>query len=211
MNSTYLIICLIVISFFTNLLYSNNNTNVINVEYEIYENILVWGCDYYNGEKGLKINILNVTGGSGVYNVTFNGNGAVEPNNLRAGEGFVYFFTESDFQFGSIGFTITDTQQNSIAMEANLISILESLFLFANCNAPIKCAQSTITHTQQNSNIVISDVYQASNKITSTADMPDGNVSYLANNEIHLDEGFHVKILTNFTADIVKPCSIVLQ
>jgi len=197
----------------TNLVFANNNTNAINIEYEIYDNVVIWGCDYFNGEKGMKINILSVTGGSGNYNITVSGNSKASTNNLKTGEGFVYFFTESDVTYGTIGFAITDTQGNLTTMKPDFIASLVSLFQFAllTCNAPNKCTQNTITHTQANSIAVTSDVYQTSNRIVSSADMPNGNVSYLANKEISLGVGFHVKIVSNFTADIVNPCSITIE
>jgi len=212
MNYTYLVLSFI-FSFLVNATLANNNPNAINIQYEIYDNITVWGCDFFNGERGLRINILSVTGGSGNYNIVINGNGKATPSNISSGEGFVYFFTKSDVQFGNVGFTVTDTQGNSEVMQPNLVLSFSNIlnFALAVCNAPDKCAESIITHTQNNSGNITSDVYQASNKIMSTADMPDGNVSYLANNEIFLDVGFHVKLISNFTADIVKPCSITIE
>lgn len=212
MNYTYLMKNIIFL-FLTNMAFANNHSDAISIEYEIYDNVVIWGCDYFNGEKGLKINILSVTGGTGNYNITVSGNSKTSTSNIKSGEGFTYFFTQSDVNFGTIGFTINDNQNNIAVMRPDFIASLVNLFYFAllTCNAPSKCTQSTITHTQANSEVVTSDVYQTSNKIVSSADMPNGNVSYLANNEITLGVGFHVKIISNFTADIVSPCNATLE
>lgn len=212
MNYIYLINNVIFL-FLTNFAFANNHSDAINIEYEIYDNVVIWGCDYFNGQKGMKINILSVTGGTGNYNITVSGSSKTSTSNIRSGEGFTYFFTQSDVNFGTIGFQVQDDQGATANMRPDFIASLSNLFYFAllTCNAPGKCTQSTITHTQANSDFVTSDVYQTSNRIVSSADMPNGNVSYLANNEISLGVGFHVKIVSNFTADIVEPCAITLE
>jgi len=181
MKYTYLINSILACTFFVNLMYADHNSRALNIEYEIYDNIVVWGCDFYNGKKGIKIEILSVTGGSNSnYSVSVNGDGFAMPSNsIPKGKGFVYFFTANDISSGNVGFTVTDTQGNSEVMQPNLVLSFSNIlnFALAVCNAPDKCAESIITHTQNNSGNITSDVYQASNKIMSTADMPDGNVS----------------------------------
>lgn len=179
------------------------NNSAINVEYEIYDNVVVWGCDYYNNTKGIKINIKKVTGGNGNYTISTSGNGMAMPNSISSGEGFVYFFTENDLTNNTIGFTISDGQ-STIQLDPLLTFVLNSLSITFNCGAPPKCMQNYITHTQND--IISTDVYQVRNKITSSGTIPERLTSYFAVKEIALEIGFEVKLISTFTAEIKDPC-----
>jgi len=205
MNYTYFIKNVIAFFFLANMVYANPNPQALNVEYEYYDNIFVWGCDYFNGKRGVKIKILGVTGGNGNYSVSVNGQGFAEPSSFSQGEGFVYFMTLSDISSNNIGFTISDTQNRSQNMDANVIALL-SLFNFSNlCKAPVKCSQNIITHDEDV--LIYADVYQATDKIISSGFIPERDISYFAPNEITLNIGFRSILVSNFTADIVTPCS----
>lgn len=205
MKYTYLLKTIIAFIFLANTVYANSNSMALNVEYEYYDNIFVWGCDYYNGKRGVKIKILSVTGGSGNYTVSVNGQGFAEPSSFSQGEGFVYFMTLNDISSNNVGFTVRDTQNNSQIMDTN-VKLLLSLFSFNNlCKAPVKCTQNVITHDEDV--LIYADVYQAKDKIISSGFIPERSISYFAANEITLDIGFKSILVSNFTADIITPCS----
>jgi len=205
LSSTFIIFCFF--SFANN--GNNNKEQAINIEYDKNDIVAVWGCDYYNGEKGIKIKILSVTGGSGNYNITENGNGFVNPTSISEGEGFEYFFTKSDQQNGVVEFTVTDAQNNNntAKMDDELIIQFEGFTdIGINCKAPIKCTEAVIAHDEFTT--ISTDVYQATDKIISSGTIPERNTSYIAANEICLNEGFEVKLVSNFIAKIIKPCTI---
>lgn len=207
MKYTYLIKSILACTFLANLVYANHNSRALNIEYEIYDNIVVWGCDFYNGKKGIKIEVLSVTGGSNSnYSVSVNGEGFAMPSNsIPKGKGFVYFFTANDISSGNVGFTVSDAQGNNQTMEANLIFILSSLSIPIYCGAPDKCSQGIINHTEDDK--IDTDVYQVTNRISSCGTIPERSTSYIAVNEICLNSGFEVKLISNFTAAISQPCS----
>lgn len=80
----------------------------LEIQYDLNGVVLVQDCSESYSEPMHTIGVESINGGSEVYSVVPFGNGFVSNTLVTAGNGFTYFYPESDHLNGNLGFTITD-------------------------------------------------------------------------------------------------------
>jgi len=175
----------------------------LTINYEVYDEVFLWGCNYDNNIRGVFINILGISGGSGNYTVSPNNSIKVSKLTLTENEGFEVF-VPLNTSTNNINFTITDTQNNaSVSIDNQAKILLEyaaNVAYTIECLAPSLCGIDNMVH--ESDKVIHSDIYQAKKTITSHAIIPDRNTSYIAGESITLQPGFTTIGLTNFIAKI---------
>jgi len=197
----------IVIVFILALSLSFTTKGQISINYEVYDNVFLWGCSYEGNQRGIYANILGVSGGSGNYSVSHGPNVKCSKSSLSENDSFE-IFVPLYTSLNNIDFTITDSNNSAFAMD--LDSNVKSLLYFAanlaeECNAPNKCTQNNIVHNFGDR--IYTDFYQAKKAITSSAEISDRNTSYIATESVTLLSGFSTINLTNFSIEIVQSCN----
>jgi len=173
----------------------------LSIRYDVHNQVFLWGCTYNDDEKGIFTTILEITNGSGNYTVSSNSEISVN----QTSEGFEIFVPlETDVD--DIQFTITDVQGGAVSIDDDVQNLLwyAANIAYQECLAPEKCAVADMVYA--NNDQIYPDTYQAINTITSSAELPDRNTTFLASDTITLHSGFSTINLTNFVAKIVEGC-----
>jgi len=105
----------------------------IVVQYDLDGNVVNINCDFSQFNPRIEIKVLSVSGGSGNYTITPIIQNSVSTNQLTEGESFSYFFSATDQDNKTIGFTIEDSEGNSCKMDLSLISQLEVVNITQAC------------------------------------------------------------------------------
>lgn len=181
---------------------SNLKAQNITAEYQSFDgrNVLLFGCDYQQPVTRMYINVLNINGGSGNYNLTATGGGGFSSNTISAGEGFTFYFTEADQISGNIDFTITDSANRTYNLDP-LIKTQIELLQFSVCSTSNYTCRNNIEHdgiTVPVSVFNTSDYIKSSGIILS----PSTATTYLSGNLVELESGFEVPLNAEFLADI---------
>jgi len=97
----------------------------LEINYEMSGYVVVWDCNFDEAFPRIAIEIVSVTGGSGDYTVSPLGSSdAVSNMNFNDGEGFTYFFSETEQDNSNIGFVITDGAGSVCFMDQTLATQL---------------------------------------------------------------------------------------
>jgi len=176
----------------------------IEIEYEVYDNVFLWGCSFEGNQRGIFVNILGVSGGVGIYTVSHDPSIKCSKATLNENDN-LEIFVPLNTNMNNIDFTIADSQGDSVNIDDNVKSLLYfAANIAAECQAPNKCVQDHIVHN--NGDRIYTDFYQVKKTITSSAEVSDRNTSYIAGESITLLSGFSTINLTNFAAEIEQSC-----
>jgi len=177
-----------------------------NINYDVHNNVFLWGCTYNGSVKGIFTYVLGVNGGSGSYTISPSSSIAISKTAVGSGEIFEVF-VPLNTSLSNIHFNITDVQGGSISINEDVKNFLHyaSNTAYLECSAPGKCTNTDIVHTEDE--WLTPDLYQADNSITSQATLPDRNTIFRATDDITLLPGFSTVKLTNFVAEIVSNCN----
>lgn len=178
------------------------------VHYEVYDNVFLWGCDYNGNEKGIFINILGITGGSGNYSIAPNPAISVSKTSVEQDSIGFEVFVPLNTNFNNIDFTVSDVQGGSINIDdgiKNFLHYAANTARLEECLAPDKCSLPDIQLVEGDR--IYADLYQTLGEISYNGTLPDRNTTFIAGESITLLPGFSSVTLSNFEATIDVVCN----
>lgn len=178
------------------------------INYEVYDNLFLWGCTYHQNQKCIFINILGITGGSGSYTIVGNSTVKVSKTSVGENEG-LEIYVPYDAIENNINFTITDSQGGvSTTINSgvkNFLYYAANIARLEECLAPDKCTIPNIELLEGDR--VYADTYKTQGEISYDGTLPDRNTSFIAGTSITLKAGFSSVDFSNFEAKIEVNCN----